>query len=51
MVGTAFKYVPQPEVTTFAFPSVFILLLCLSLTDFTGAFKQTKKYLGVLLIQ
>ena len=27
MVGTAFKYVPQPEVTTFALPSVFILLL------------------------
>ena len=25
-----FKYVPQPEETTFAFSSVFILLLCLA---------------------
>ena len=28
MVRAAFKYVPQPAATTFAFPSEFILLLC-----------------------
>ena len=27
MASAAFKYVPQPAATTFAFPSVFVLLL------------------------
>ena len=34
MYRAAFKYVPQPEATTFAFPSVFILLLCLGNTGY-----------------
>ena len=34
MVSAAFKYVPQPTATTFAFSSVFIFLLC---SDLSGA--------------
>ena len=34
MYRAAFKYVPQPEATTFAFPSVFTLLLCLGNTGY-----------------
>ena len=29
VVSAAFKYVPQPTATTFAFSSVFILFICL----------------------
>ena len=28
MITAAFKYVPQPPATTFALPSLFILILC-----------------------
>ena len=44
IVSAAFKYVPQPTVTTFAFSSVFILLLLLMYTWLLNSSLETRLF-------